>query len=171
MFVNEKKDITKGQHKMANSVFRQKSIDKINSPESLNDYVKVINPSVWMILIGTIILIVGAFVFSAFGEVDTNMNVAVSVTDGIITAYIDEANIEKVTLGMGIQINGTDYPINEIPNRPVKASEIDEYVLHKGDMEMSQWIYEVEVDGKLDDGVYKGTIVVESISPILYVFN
>ena len=58
---------------MSDSIFRQKNIDRINSPESLNDYVKVTNPSVWIVLIGVVVLIIGAIVFGTVGKVDTNV--------------------------------------------------------------------------------------------------
>lgn len=156
---------------MNGSIFRKKSIDRINSPESLNDYVKVTNPSVWIILIGTLILIVGALVFGANGTVDTNINVVVEVSGGNMTAYVDEAEIEKISSEMSVKINGTDYSIGSIAERPIKSTEVDEYVLHKGDLELSQWVYPIAIDGDLKDGVYGGTITIEKISPISYVFN
>lgn len=42
---------------MKESFFRKASIDKISSPEQLNDYIKVSNPSVWVILGAMIILL------------------------------------------------------------------------------------------------------------------
>ncbi|MCI7691340.1 MAG: hypothetical protein MSR67_03005 [Oscillospiraceae bacterium] len=54
---------------MNNSIFRQKSIDKITSPEKLDDYIKVTKPSVWITLIAIVLLLAGAVVWSIFGEV------------------------------------------------------------------------------------------------------
>lgn len=34
---------------MENKLFRQKSIDRVSSPEQLQDYMRVTNPGVWMI--------------------------------------------------------------------------------------------------------------------------
>ena len=36
-------------------LFRQKSLDRVNSPEQLNDYIRVTTPSVWLILFATLI--------------------------------------------------------------------------------------------------------------------
>lgn len=156
---------------MSNSVFRQKSIDKINSPESLNDYVKVTSPSVWIVLVGTVLLLLGALVFSAYGKIDTNVNVAVCVMNGKTTAYIDEADIESIALDMKVRVDGSECSIKSIAEKPIKASEVDEYVLHKADMELSQWVFPVIIDGTLKDGAYIGTVTVERISPISYIFN
>jgi len=156
---------------MDSGVFRQKNIDRINSPESLNEYVKVTNPSVWIILIGVVIFIIGALVFGITGKIDTNVNTAVLVSNGVITAYVEEENIEKLGTEDTLRIDGITYSIKSVADRPVKSSEVDEYVLHKGNMEYVQWLYPVTAEGTLKDGVYSGVITVERISPISFVFN
>lgn len=156
---------------MANSVFRQKNIEKINSPESLNDYVKVTNPSVWVILIAIVLLIVGACVFGALTKVDTEVLAVAEAKDGKITVYVDEAEIDKLSTGMEVKIEGKEYKISSMADRPLKAEEIDDYVLHKGNMEMSAWIYPMEVEGSSEDGVYPAAIIAEQVSPLSYVFN
>ena len=156
---------------MNNNVFRQKSINKINSPESLNDYVKVTNPSVWIILAGVLILIIGALVFGMVGKVDTKVNAVAEVNNGIITVYVDEADAQSIKTGMTVNIDGTVCEITNIPDRPVKAIEVDEYVLHVGNMDYSQWVYPVAVGGTSNDGVYAASVTVERVSPMSYVFN
>lgn len=54
---------------MNNSIFRQESIDKVSSPEKLDDYIRVTTPSVWITLIAIILLLTGALVWGIFGEV------------------------------------------------------------------------------------------------------
>ena len=44
---------------MKNGLFRKKALDQISSPEQLNDYIRVVNPSVWFMMIGVIIFLVG----------------------------------------------------------------------------------------------------------------
>ena len=44
---------------MGKTIFRQKSMQKITSPEQMNDYIRVSNPSVWMILAAVIVLLAG----------------------------------------------------------------------------------------------------------------
>ena len=53
---------------MDSTIFRQKSIDKVSSPEKLDDYIKVTTPSVWITLAAVILLIVGALIWGIFGE-------------------------------------------------------------------------------------------------------
>lgn len=54
------------------TIFRQKSIDRISSPEQLNDYIKVSSPSAWVVLTAIIILLIGVLVWGMFGTITVN---------------------------------------------------------------------------------------------------
>ena len=54
------------------SIFRDKSLDQISTPEQLDDYIKVTKPSVWVVLIASILLIVGVLVWAVFGKIEVN---------------------------------------------------------------------------------------------------
>ncbi|HAF25793.1 MAG TPA: hypothetical protein DCG85_00615 [Lachnospiraceae bacterium] len=53
-------------------LFRKKAMDRVSSPEDLNEYIKVITPSVWLLLTAIIILLVGMVVWSIAGSVNVN---------------------------------------------------------------------------------------------------
>ena len=53
-----------------NSIFREKSMKRVSSPESLNDYIRVTSPSVWVVLIALLVLLVGMLTWSIFGRVE-----------------------------------------------------------------------------------------------------
>ena len=44
---------------MNEQLFRKKSVDKVSSPEQLNEYIRVANPGVWMVLAAIVILLAG----------------------------------------------------------------------------------------------------------------
>ena len=50
---------------MKNELFRKESLARITGPEELNTYVKVLNPRIWLILLGIVIAIAGLVVFTA----------------------------------------------------------------------------------------------------------
>jgi len=54
---------------MNESIFRKESLDKVSSPEKLDDYIRVTTPSVWITLIAIVLLLTGALVWGIFGEV------------------------------------------------------------------------------------------------------
>ena len=51
------------------SIFREKSIDRVSSPEQLNDYIRVTTPTVWLVLLALVILLLGILAWSVFGTV------------------------------------------------------------------------------------------------------
>ena len=55
---------------MKESVFRKKSVDRVNSPEQLNSYIHVTGPSVWLILAGVAVLLIGFLIFALMTKVD-----------------------------------------------------------------------------------------------------
>ncbi len=59
-------------NKKNESIFRQKSIDRISSPEQLHDYIKVSSPGAWLVLVAIIIFLVGALVWAVNGSITIN---------------------------------------------------------------------------------------------------
>ena len=53
-------------------VYREESIDRISSPEKLNDYIKVSSPSVWLVMAAIIILLSGMIAWGILGNVTVN---------------------------------------------------------------------------------------------------
>lgn len=154
-----------------NSIFRQKSIDKISSPEKLNDYVKVTNPSIWVILIGIVLILVGMFVWGICGEVDTYIDAKVAVSKGSAFVYVSEDDSQRINAGMDIAIDGADYVLDVSAKSLLKASEADAYILHVSGLDNNEWVCSIPVECKLTDGIYDGRIMVERIVPIYFIFN
>ena len=67
-------------HMEERSVFRQKSLERVTSPEQLNDYIKVTTPSVWLILFATLVLIIGTLFWAVFGKIQVNTETGVKET-------------------------------------------------------------------------------------------
>ena len=56
--------------KTETGIFREKSMERVSSPEELNDYIRVTTPSVWIVLIALAVLLVGMLAWSIFGTVE-----------------------------------------------------------------------------------------------------
>ena len=50
------------------NVFRSANLERMSSPEKLNDYITVSNPSVWIILAAIAIMLIGALVWGVLYE-------------------------------------------------------------------------------------------------------
>ena len=155
-----------------NEIFRKKAIERVSSPEKLNDYIHVTSPSIWLALAGIICILVGALVWSAFGNIYTTVNGAGVVSDGNLSIYVKVSDRPSVKEGMDITVNGHKTVVREISAEPMQVSEeVGEYVLETAGLKSGDWTYKVEADTDLPDGIYEAIITVESIHPIKFVIN
>ena len=67
---------------MNEEIFKKKSLDKVKSPESIDDYIRVSNPGVWLLLISVIVLLIGAVVWGIFGRIDSTVSASVRIENG-----------------------------------------------------------------------------------------
>ena len=157
---------------MNEKIFRKKSVDRMSSPEQLNDYIKVTNPGVWMALAAIILLLLGICVWGIFGKLETKINVVAVSENGQTVCYVKEENIPSVKNEMSVYIGEESYRIKSIGTQPVSVSEnMSEYARHVGDLREGEWVYVVIIDGNIADGTYKAQVVIESVSPLYFVFN
>ena len=157
---------------MNNQIFRKKSIDRMSSPEQLNDYIKVTNPGVWMALAAIVILLIGVCVWGVFGKLETKLPVAAVSQDGQTVLYVKEDNIASVRENMSVYVGDETYKVTSVSSQPVAVTEeISEYARHTGELSIGEWVYIVQIDGNMPDGAYKAKIVTDSVSPLYFVFN
>lgn len=107
---------------MDNSIFRKKSLDKISSPEQLNEYIKVARPSVFIFLAAVVVMLVGICAWSIFGTLDTTVSFAAVVVDGNMNIYIGE---DLVAEGDALVVEGEDVTVSAVSSTPVAGSEVD----------------------------------------------
>ncbi len=157
---------------MADTIFREKSIQRVSSPEQLNDYIRATNPGVWITLIAAVVLLVGFVVWGAAGTLETQVE-AVAVSDaGTVTCYVREAQIADVAPGDTVHIGGAEYTVASISAEPVAVDDsFSAYTLRVGGLTPGEWVYEVALSGSLPDGVYETSVVTDKVSPIYFLFN
>lgn len=159
---------------MKSQLFREKSLERVSSPEQLNDYIRVTNPSVWIALAAVVLLLLGICVWSVFGRLDTVLTVG-AITEGERTVcYVKESDIGAVSADLNVHLNGETYGISEIALQPVQIDEsFPGYLVHLGGISQGEWVYAVVLDGTAgaDGGIYEAQIVIESIAPMSFVIN
>lgn len=157
---------------MEKQLFRKASIDRISSPEQLNDYIRVSNPGVWMVLLAVIVLLAGVCVWGIFGHLESKIDTAGSCEDGVFTCYVTEEKAGQIMPGMTVNVDGTSFSVLGISTKPVAVNaEMDSYLLHLGGFTQGEWLYEVTARAALPDGTYKAKIVTESVSPMSFIMN
>ena len=147
---------------MDNQLFRQRSIDRISSPEQLHDYLRVTTPRLWMILVSVLVLLVGFIVFASTTTMENAFKVEASVQgmeddDGtrlqVITISLPMGQKGSVESGMEVRIAGETGKI--------------EYIFE----DEESLFCSVDVAKALPDGVYEAEIVMERTTPISFLLN
>ncbi|MBQ8227697.1 MAG: hypothetical protein IJZ88_01650 [Clostridia bacterium] len=157
---------------MNEQLFRKKSIEKVSSPEQLNEYIRVSNPGVWMVLAAIVILLIGVCIWGILGHLDTTVTTVAVVENSEIILYIKEVDIEQIKEGMKVMIGNKECEIADIVAQPVAVGDdFPEYALHIGNLQKGEWVYPVAANGESEDGIHSADIVVESISPMSFVIN
>ena len=133
-------------------IFRQKNLDRINSPEQLTDYLKVTNPGIWMLLAAVIILLGGLFVWSISGRLETVRDGVAVVENGQAVIMMTDASSEEISSGMTVRIGNDEYSIATV--------ETDDY---------GRAVAYAPTDKT--DGKYDVKVVTESIHPIKFLFS
>lgn len=137
-----------GRGRMADDnggLFRQKAIDRLSSPDELTDYLKVTNPSVWVVLVSVVVLLVGLFAWALVGTLPTRADASVVVRNGTAMVRVDDPY--AIDEGMSVTVSSQDYPIQSVVT--------DEYGKTIG-----------RADIELPDGTYDGTVVVDETRAI-----
>ena len=157
---------------MNEQLFRKKSIDRVSSPEQLDAYLRVANPGVWLVLIAIAVLLVGVCVWGILGHLDTTVNAVAVCENGAATLYVKDEDGNSVLAGMEVRIGEDTASVTASSPLPINAgTELSDYVCHIGDFGAEDWVYAVQTDAALPDGVYSAQIIVESVSPMSFVMH
>ena len=158
---------------MSSTIFREKSLKKIASPEQMNDYIRVSSPSVWMVLTAVIVLLAGVCVWGMFGHLDTAVQTGGVCADGRLTVLAGEEDHDKIKENAVISVDGVEYAVAEITNAPIRVDDqIDPYVVHLAGFTEGDWVYRLYADVPgLADGVYAASVITERVRPLDFVLN
>lgn len=97
------------------TLFRKESMERIQSPEQLNDYMRVTNPAIWVVLAAVILLLAGVLIWGASARIDSIATGTAQVEDGMMVLFFDDAEqAKKVKVGMEIMIGDSSAVIGSV---------------------------------------------------------
>ena len=81
------------------NIFRRESLDRVESPEQLDAYIKVSHPKVWLIMAALLVAVISVIVWSVVGSLPQTMTVkGVTVGGNVINCYecVENANTNLI---------------------------------------------------------------------------
>lgn len=138
---------------MSRKIFRKKSLDKLNAPETLDECIKVTNPGVWLILTAAVLLLVGACIWGVFGHIDSTASASVIAENGTLTGTLAEENAAAVEAGMTVHFAEYEATVESIGKKE------------------GRYVCTFSANGTVPDGIYDGKITVQSFTPFSFILN
>lgn len=99
------------------SLFRKSSLERVSSPEQLNEYIKIINPSLVAILVAIFLILFGCSFWIFSGSIPKYLDlkgIAVTSKSGVqnVYCYVPISVAKRLNVGMDVQIS-PDYAPRE----------------------------------------------------------
>ena len=153
---------------MDNQLFRQKSIDRISSPEQLHDYMRVTSPRLWMILSVIIALMIGLIVFSFTVTMESSIAVTVKVE-----RYDLEDNGEtKQFMNVSVEIPADQTDVLAVGQEVRFANRKGRIEYLFQDQSVISAMIAMENENQLlPEGSYEGEVIIERRSAVDYLLN
>ncbi|MDD2443457.1 MAG: hypothetical protein PHS52_03040 [Desulfotomaculaceae bacterium] len=89
---------------MSDTLFRKSSLDSLSSPEQLNDYIKVSNPGVWMVLTALFILLAAVLFWGFTGGLPTSIHTKGVISGGNALCYVNTDDAGAIKTGQAVKI-------------------------------------------------------------------
>ena len=97
------------------SLYRKSSMERIQSPEQLTDYLRVTNPTVWVLLVAVVVLLVGLLIWSSFTYIGSFAEGSATVEGGVMTVTFDDETLARnVEAGMIVTVGETSSTITSV---------------------------------------------------------
>ena len=157
----------------ASSMFTKKAMDKLRSPDDLDKYVSVTNPSVWVILAACLALLAGILTWGIFGAVTTSVTTSGAVESGEALCLLTASEAREVHVGDEAVMGGQRVTVKAISATPLSRGEVAEDLANDfltATLMKEDWAYKVTLEGDtsaLPVGVPLDVrITVERVAPI-----
>lgn len=162
-----------------NSIFTKKASEKLRSPDDLDEYVRVTNPSVWIVLAACACLMIGLFAWGFLGTAETNVGATATYAKGEVVCFLPADKASSVHEGDVANVGGKPMKVASIGAVPLSRAEAREIVgsdYLASTLVGDDWTYVVNFKGDGDPAFAEGiplgtTITIERIKPISLIFK
>lgn len=159
------------------SVFNRRATEKLRSPDDLERYVRLTNPSIWVILAACVLLLAGLVVWGIFGAVTTTVSTACVRVDDSLVCFLNVEDATEVNVGDTASVNSMLSSVTYKSEEPISRAEAQDQIpsdFLKDTLVKDDWVFMVLLDATtvkdVDEGtVLTTTITVESKAPLALV--
>ena len=159
---------------MENNLFRKKSLERISSPEELHDYMRVTGPRLWMLLGAILALLAGFVVYASTVTMENTVRIPVKVeTFETTQEYQEQGGSPRYSLVSSKLPNSMMDTLK--PGMVLRLGDATgklDLISTVAEEEESSLVFEMDNDYvALPDGTYEAELVLESTTPISFLWN
>lgn len=96
----QKTDSTTGQ----DNLFRKESLEQIKSPEQFDQYIKVSNPSIWIVIGAILLLIIGGGIWIMSVQIPVSVELIGISTGNDVLCFISNEEMKILTVGQNVTV-------------------------------------------------------------------
>ena len=136
--------------------FRRSAMNRVASADELDHYIKVTNPSAWVVAVAAFLLVVGIIVWAVVAIVPVTVNTTgVVMLDegheaGHVICWVDKSTADKIgESGAKASIDGVDAKSVTVASNPMSASEVVQLLgtdFYAASMDIADWNYQVTIE-------------------------
>jgi len=168
------------QNTLGAQMFRETAMRKMSSAQDLDRYLKVTNPSAWIVVGAIAALLVAAFIWGLTASLPVSMSTTGVLKDGKIVCFLPLDNNEIATTDSKVTAAGHETHIESVNSNPHSQREVaaeigSDYAMAKVDA--AQWSYKVIValpddisDWEEGDDV-PIQVTTKEVAPLSYLFG
>ena len=165
---------------ISSSIFNKKATEKLRSPDDLEKYVRVTNPSVWLIVGSCLCLLVGLLIWGIFGAISTSVSTTGTVVNNVPICFLSGQDASHVNVGDMATVDGKNVVVSNVTTVPYSRDEAHELVENDylvSTLMQEDWGYLVEFERRNETDTFANYIPVsvvittERFAPISLIFG
>ena len=155
---------------MNEKLFRTESLNKVNNPDKTDAYLKVTNPSIWLIIFAAIILL-GSFAYWSFAATIPNRTPAVGyIKDQQVTVFMPAENVMAIGDSLEILIDGVSHAVTGVETKLYSAKEIKDIYGEAINPSEMNFVITAEAKG-MEDGIKSLSVVTNRVRAFDYMLQ
>lgn len=160
-------------------LFTEKARSKLRSPDDLNEYVRVTNPSGWVVLAACAVLLFGLFTWGAVGTAETSVQAMGTRMKDKVACFIPPSRTSRIRVGDTANVDNHLLKVASISSVPVSRGEAHEMLPNDyldNTLVTNDWNHVVLLEGDGIASITEGiplevTITTERVAPLSLVFG
>lgn len=148
-------EVKKVMNPETKNLFREKNLKKAADLEQLSGYLKVTGFSAWFVVIAAGLVLAAILIWFFFGKLQTIVKGAGYCQDGTIICYFPYDEIDNVSIGSKVDIEGHTGIVKDICPERYLYQDIPDSVLTLLPDANSMWFFYSVISCDLIDGLYE----------------